>query len=585
MRETIDRALQERSLLAQTAASHLEYIIRENLARLQNIAFHRGVDLEDKDLGPEREALHNAYLHSIFTEGVFLLDRQGNLLWIEPYRPERIRANLFDIPPVRNALEGGKPIVSNLVPIRPLDKNGIYALVPIRNWRGKIVGLAGGEIDPLNPGFRQILQPIKLGETGYIDIVDGQGMVLASTRPQHVLKVSDHGNSLANLIRAKTTSVGTCHSCHGGAEVRGRETEVMAFAPLSSVSWGVSVRQSEREALAPARSMERRFFTYGLFLLLIALVLAWGTAQSVVRPISILTEAAQRIAGGNLSDPVPPLGEDEIGRLGQSFDTMRVKLKSSLERIEEWNRELERRVQERTKELEESREELKKKEEMRGELLRKVITAQEEERKRIARELHDETSQALAALVLGLDTATASALGETRERMGNLKALAEGILDGIHQLIYDLRPSVLDDLGLPSAIRWYAESRLGPQGIHVHFETSGTERRLPTQVETAVFRATQEALTNIVKHAEAENTAISLEYRDSSILIEIEDDGKGFHVDPVSQLPEESRGLGLPGMKERITLLQGTLSIESEPDGGTRIAIEVPLPPEGIKDA
>ncbi|MDP2952073.1 MAG: sensor histidine kinase, partial [Chloroflexota bacterium] len=158
------------------------------------------------------------------------------------------------------------------------------------------------------------------------------------------------------------------------------------------------------------------------------------------------------------------------------------------------------------------------------------------------------------------------------------KELAVRTLDELHQIILDLRPSMLDDLGLVSAIRWYAESRLESQGIKASFETSGDEQRLPSQMETALFRVVQEAITNIAKHAEADNVVISLEFNHSTISIEVEDDGRGFDIASLSRAADKSGGLGLMGMKERIGLLDGTLTIDSEPSRGTRLSIKVPLP-------
>jgi signal transduction histidine kinase len=228
-------------------------------------------------------------------------------------------------------------------------------------------------------------------------------------------------------------------------------------------------------------------------------------------------------------------------------------------------------------------EELQRKESLRGDLLRKVITAQEEERKRIARDLHDDTSQALAALMVTMDTATmmTSSDGEQlKDKLASMKGLAARALEGVHQMIYYLRPSVLDDLGLLSAIKWYAESRLEELGVKVGFESSGTETRLPSQTETALFRAVQEAINNIARHAEAENVLIEVYFKGSALVIEVEDDGRGFDVEAVAKLSGQGEGFGLAGMRERIALLDGTLTIQSEPSSGTQVRMEIPLAPE-----
>jgi signal transduction histidine kinase len=413
--------------------------------------------------------------------------------------------------------------------------------------------------------------------------------VLASTVPEYLLTESDHGRTLATLIAEKQTTTGRCHDCHEPTSSKPERTEVMAFAPLPSVPWGVVVRESEDEALAPAHDLRRQFFLFGAGVLAVGVVLAWATAQSLSRPLRTLTASAQKIASGNLSERVLAQGEDEVGKLAKALEIMRVRLRESLERLETWSHELEQRVQERTQKLEAALEqnanlvaELQRKEAVRSELLRRVIAAQEDERRRIARELHDDTSQALTVLAMSLERAAAAVEApEDRTKLEEMKELALGMLDDVHKLIFDLRPSLLDDLGLVAAARWYAESRLVPLGIRVSLETVGEERRLPPEVETALFRAIQEALTNVARHAEAENVAISLEFSPGRVLVEVEDDGRGFDVNAARPEADQTRGLGLLGMQERVSLLGGTIDIRSEPGSGTTVHIEVPVPGEG----
>ncbi|MEE8174017.1 MAG: GAF domain-containing protein, partial [Dehalococcoidia bacterium] len=224
--------------------------------------------------------------------------------------------------------------------------------------------------------------------------------------------------------------------------------------------------------------------------------------------------------------------------------------------------------------------EVQHKEEIRGELLRRVISTQEEERKRIARGLHDETSQTLTSLAANLEAVIAALPVDADEAKAKLRAvqsLALKTLDEIHRVIYELRPALLDDLGLVAAVQWQCENCLEAVGIKVNFETAGVERRLPAQIETALFRIIQEATTNILRHAEAESASISLEFKESSVAVHIEDDGKGFDPHEAMSVRDRERGLGLLGMKERAELLGGFLSIQSQPGRGTRIDVEIEI--------
>ncbi|HKQ61014.1 MAG TPA: ATP-binding protein, partial [Candidatus Polarisedimenticolaceae bacterium] len=274
-----------------------------------------------------------------------------------------------------------------------------------------------------------------------------------------------------------------------------------------------------------------------------------------------LTRAAEDLARGDLERPIPRVGGDEIGRLGSAFERMRVALRGSLGEIAAANQRLEQRVAERTAELAE-------RERARQRLLGQVITAQEEERKRLARELHDETCQTLAALALRLDLAQASP---------ELRALAARCLDELRRLIHDLRPAVLDDLGLVPALRWYAERRLAAAGMTVRFEVGPLPERLPPALETALFRAVQELLNNVGRHAGAERVLVQVAAEGGRLVLEVEDDGAGFDPAAVRPARDEQRGLGLLGVHERVELFGGTLRVESAPGEGTRVVLEVPL--------
>ena len=211
-----------------------------------------------------------------------------------------------------------------------------------------------------------------------------------------------------------------------------------------------------------------------------------------------------------------------------------------------------------------------------------MISAQEDERKRIARELHDETSQTLAALGIGVDLALAACdeppAGTARRRLADVRALVKRMHGELHRMIVNLRPSVLDDLGLAAAIRWFADRQLASAGIAVRCEVNELDERLPPEVETATFRAVQEALVNVSRHASADSVLVQGTLSKGRLVIEIEDDGVGFDQAAVVRSAESLRGVGLLGMRERIEILGGTITIDSAPGSGTRVLFSVPVP-------
>ncbi|MGI9068865.1 MAG: PAS domain S-box protein [Pyrinomonadaceae bacterium] len=249
--------------------------------------------------------------------------------------------------------------------------------------------------------------------------------------------------------------------------------------------------------------------------------------------------------------------------------------------------QLERRVEERTAELARINTELeaeiaerRRGEEARTELLRRLATAREEERHRIARELHDQMGQHLTALMLGLKSLDSISYGRqpALEQLRDLEELTNQIVREVHILAWELRPTALDDLGLPTALNTYLEDWGERAKVSVSFLSTGLEdRRLPPHVETTLYRIVQEALTNILKHAQANRVSVVLTLRHHNIGVVVEDDGKGFDVESMWAAPIEARRLGLLGMRERMVLAGGTLSIESTPNVGTTVFVSIPL--------
>lgn len=222
-----------------------------------------------------------------------------------------------------------------------------------------------------------------------------------------------------------------------------------------------------------------------------------------------------------------------------------------------------------------------KQEAARANLLHHVITAQDEERKRIARELHDETSQALTALMIGLDTAKiALELNpeEAANRLNTAKAIAEGMLMDIQRLIADLRPSLLDDLGLVPAIAWYGEQRLKPLNIDLSLEGNALEYRLPSSMEAVLFRIFQEAITNIIRHANASIVSVRLDIKDQDLALQITDNGVGFDAQILKSPNSWDKAIGLRGIQERIRILEGEFDLRTAPNQGTTIEVHVPMP-------
>jgi len=216
-------------------------------------------------------------------------------------------------------------------------------------------------------------------------------------------------------------------------------------------------------------------------------------------------------------------------------------------------------------------------------LARQNLVAEEEERRRIARELHDETSQSLSGMALQLQALIEMSAVSGPQDAGfaaglkKVQSLAVQVHNEVSRLISNLHPALLDTLGLVPAARQHAETRLQPLGINVSVETKGTEMRFPHEVEAALFRFIQGAIGNIAQHSKAKNATIVLEYQPDNFSMHIRDDGQGFDVSEITDVEESGRGRGLFSMRERIGFLGGTSGMESKIGKGTTVWAKVPI--------
>lgn len=303
---------------------------------------------------------------------------------------------------------------------------------------------------------------------------------------------------------------------------------------------------SERSVRAAVAGYVQGILAWVALALMLGLVLAYSLASFLSKPLSELAKAARAVGSGDFRWQAPSWARDEIGDLGTAFNEMS--------------------------------KELKHKEDMRAQLLAKVIHAQEQERKRIACELHDESSQDLTSLMVGLKlTEESTESAQLKEKLAELRILAARTLDELRHIATELRPSLLDDVGLVSAVQRYAKEYSSKTGISVDCQLSDLDKLcLPPEVEVTVYRIMQETLTNVAKHAEASSVSVVAGLRNSTLVMVIEDDGKGFDVEKVMAQADDEK-LGLFGMQERASLIGGKVIIESKPGEGTTLFLDLPV--------
>ena len=579
IQKSIEAAINKKLAFARLIRDNIDNVLKDNINRLYDISLSGSVDLNDNDMEPESNALNTAYRYSIFKDGIFLLDKGGNVILNYPEKIANINLNLLSVEPISRAIASGRPVVSNIYLTETAKKRVLFIIVPLKDKNGNRVGIVGGEIDPTNPVLTGMLKLTEAGPDSFIDILDSNGIVIASSIPVRTLTYCcEHNKFFSTIISSRKEHVATCHQCHEATK-REKSKNVAIFVPLEMAPWGISIQEPEKDVFAPSTQLKITFIALGIIFLGTAFILSTGITRSVVTPIKELIKATDRIAKGDMTKPVAVYSSDEFGILSQSFDTMRVKLNESLLNIRNYSLELENRVKERTKQIRDSQQRITM-------LLKKVISTQEDERKRIARELHDETVQYLSALLMKIELCKLQPDNISPQKIEEVWQIVLKTMDGLNIIIKDLRPPLLDDLGLESAIMWLVDAHFSPKGINCFCNITDAEyKRFSPEIEINLFRILQEAIVNISKHSTAQNVFIFLRIADNCIYMDLEDDGDGFDVEAMlhksTNFTKDLRGIGLLDMKERAALIGGKLQICSSPGSGTRISLNIPIGPAG----
>lgn len=313
---------------------------------------------------------------------------------------------------------------------------------------------------------------------------------------------------------------------------------------LGTVRVGLDDSVIDREMTALTKALVQSFVVSLLAGQALALVMTY----LVVRPIHNLVQTTNRIRDGDFDARAKVFSGDEVGKLALAFNEM-------------------------AGELEVHRREAEEKEAMRISLIERIVQVQEEERKSVARELHDQLGQSLSKILLTFQGMRMDRRATDSIRL-ELEDEIRGLIDKVRQLASDIRPDILDDYGLDSALERYIRDISKRVSFPIDYQCvrPANGARLPSRIEVVLYRVTQEAITNIVRHAEASQASVVLLCRDSQVTLVVEDDGRGFDT---STVLGKGTSLGLIGMRERIALVGGDLNIESEPGKGTVVQIKI----------
>lgn len=459
-------------------------------------------------------------------EALLLLAGQTTQAVENSLRNEMLNRNLEGLQHTIDAIGEGEAIDA----IAILDPSGRVAMAPELENVGKILDNGDPTCQPCHR-----LPPEERPNSVIVDL-PGQGRVFRSMNP----------------IENRTE----CHACHDPSQ---RLTGLLLIdLAMASVDDPLAIDLREH-VLWPA-----------LTIAVVMLMTVVTVSRLVLRPVKAIGQAVADFGPGQVVVEAPVRSPDEIGQLAESINAMTHRILVE----EEENRNLSGQLQAQA--------------EARRQLLLRLTTAQEEERRRVARDLHDDLGQELAGAAMQLEVIAQEepeASPKARRALERARALIAEATDRIYNVILSLRPAGLDELGLAPAVRAHSERLFEDCGVQFELDADGLTERLPGEMETAVFRIVQEGLNNIHRHGHAREVRLRMRITAGVFEAEIIDDGIGFDVESLAQTSPgiEMRGLGLLGMQERVSPWGGRVQVASQPGRGTRLTVRIPLPetPDG----
>jgi len=432
------------------------------------------------------------------------------------------------------------PVFSNVLSGNEVNDGFVLVAVPLFDSDDRFVGAVIGGINLHSSSISKPIGNLTIGEDGFTFLVDREGIIIAHPDPQQI--GADYGNLpfIKRLVARESGGMLT-ESSQGKRLVEG-------FAPIGITGWGLVIQESWDSITEPIALVDTLAIAIGLPVIILIAIFLWKGLDRISAPIRSLHDSTEKLAKGENIESIKESGIDEIDALGRAFIKMGAQISAYRVGLRRY--------------------------------VGAVTRSQEEERLRIARELHDDTIQSLLALSRRLELyQTSESNMERQERIAELQDMVTRTQVGVRQLSRDLRPLMLEDMGLIPALQTLVRAaRLGDGAIpHAKFEHTGPQLPISPELELAIYRITQEALTNIRRHAHATRVMVELSFGFGVVKLEIVDDGKGFE-EPFSLTDfAQHDHFGLLGIQERVWAVGGSLTIRSSPGQGTRLIVTIPV--------
>ncbi len=480
--------------------------------------------------------------------GIIILNADGFVNVTRPFRPDLIGQDFSAETYFRNARDQRTFTFSDIIKEPGTDQDVIVIAVPIIDrLQDKFVGVLAAryyiQFQRLGPD----IEKLKVGEDGTAYLVDRNGRLIY--HPSDRLIGTDFSqHEVVQRLKSGNRS---------GAITSPEKSTVEGYAVVPITGWGLVIGEPWSQVVAPAQSSLRPVIVMLVIgLILVASVVSVGV-QRVTDPIQSLVAQTRQVAAGDYDAQVQLSRIKEIRELGTAFNEM-------VQQIGKYRAGVRQYVAD-------------------------VTQSQEEERKRIARDLHDDTVQTLIAIGQRLELLKASLddPDKARGRLADLRSMVTGAIASVRQFSRDLRPLALEDLGLTAAMQYLVNQLAQREGIDVQFEVEGEVDGLPNDMQVAIYRILQEALNNVKKHAHATQVAVLAQFTARYVRLIVHDNGQGFEVPEAITDFARQGNFGIMGLHERAQLFGGEVTVASEANNGTTITLvmprQSPLPAFGLK--
>jgi len=417
--------------------------------------------------------------------------------------------------------------------------------VPVHDETGMTYGVLAGPVVLQDLGLETLLSQVQVGEQGAVYLVDSSGRILARS-PADQARSSFAGHTgLDVALQDDNAGATLCHAPDG-------ERMTLAYAPVDygDLGWRVLIEEPWQAVIGPVLRYSQFMPLVAVLAAIVSVLALYYGIRSIVRPLQALGQQAERVAWGDFEATDTSVGGvQEIEDLRRTLDQMAGRIQSYQRGMHDY--------------------------------IAAITKGQEEERKRLARELHDDTAQALIALNQQLEMAQkllSKNPDSAAERLVQVRTMLGQALEGVRRFSRDLRPIYLEDLGFVPALEMLTREADQRVDLSVHLTVSGSARRLPPDLELAAYRIVQEALNNVVQHANAHEVQVQVRFEAEHLVLSVQDDGHGFEAPDLPDALARRGHFGLMGIQERALLYGGQLSIHSAPSEGTEVMVRLPYP-------